>query len=419
MSAGAERVETLTGGAELARRARPPIGVLVILGALTAIGPFSIDMYLPGLPALATSLGASAASAQQTVAAYFLGIAFGQLLYGPLSDRFGRRGPLLAGTALYVAAALGCALAPSVAVLSGLRVLQAIGACAGLVIGRAVVRDRFPPQEVLHVFALMAVVVSLSPLIAPLVGGWLLLVTGWRELFLIQAGAGLLLGLAVYLRLVETRSEATAARARSESPLAAYAALLTEKRLTVFFLANACSAAALYVWIAGSADLVIRTYGFSAQHFGYVFGLNALGLMLGAQANARLARRVRPGVILRNATLFAFACALVLAVASFAGWGGMWGVLGPVFLVVTSMGFTQTNAQAEAINVDPRRSGSTSALLGSIGSFAGAGAAGLAGLFRDGTSRPMALAIAISLLLGVLAVTLLKRSSGPESRTAA
>ena len=392
--------------------------LLMLLGGLTALGPFSIDLYLPGLPSMAHELRASPAWAQQTVSAYFLGLAFGQLLHGPLSDRFGRRPPLLAGLALYALAAVGCATAPSVAVLCGWRVLQALGACAALVISRAAVRDLFSAREVLHVFALLTSVMSISPLVAPLVGGLLLTVTSWRVLFLFQAVAGLGLGVAVWLRLPESRSAATAAQARAEPPWGAYLALLRRPAVMFPLAIAACSGAVLYVWVAGSANLVMQVYHFPPQRFGLVFGANTIALVGATQLNALLARRYAPLRLLRFGVLGAVAAALLLAVCAHTGLGGMWGVFAGFFLLMASLGFSQTNASVAAINVDPTRSGSTAALIGAGVSLTGFAATALVGALGDGAARAMSEVIVAAVLVGWTVLAAWSASRGVDKDAA-
>jgi DHA1 family bicyclomycin/chloramphenicol resistance-like MFS transporter len=386
----------------LAQAATAPLGLVLVLGALISVGPLSIDMYLPGLPAIGRELGAGAASVQLTVAAFFIGIAAGQLVYGPVSDRLGRRWPMLFGIALYGLASVGCAMAQSIHWLIGLRVLQALGGCAGMVISRAVVRDRFKHHEVMHVLSMLMLVMGLAPILAPLVGGWLLAIGGWRSIFWIQAVFAAAVGAAVFFTLPESRSPATAALARGEHPFQSYLALLRRPRLTGYMLTGAFSGSALFVYVATSPDIVIGHFHVRPQDFGWVFGLNAFGFIGASQLNARLARRVRSDTILRYSTWGAFAAAIVLLFDAFTGFGGLWGFIAPVFVMMSSVGFTQPNATAGALGEDPTRAGTTSALLGSTNFGGGALLAGLAGLVRDGTARPMALVLTLSLALAVI-----------------
>ncbi len=388
----------------MARAAKPPLGLILLLGALTASGPLSIDMYLPALPAIGRSLHATPAAMQQTVAAFFIGMAAGQLVYGPLSDRIGRRPPLLFGLFLYAAASAGCALAPSESALIVLRVVQAVAGCAGMVIARAIVRDRFHYNEVLHIFSLLSLVMGLAPILAPLFGGWLLAAAGWRSIFAFQAVFGASAGVAALVLLPESRSQATAAHARGEHPLQSYLALLRQPRLVGFVLTGAFSGAALFTYIAASPDILIGMFHVPPSRFGLFFGANAIGLIGATQLNARLARRVPFEVILKWANLAVFGASLVLALDAVTGLGGLWGIMVPMFLIMASFGFNQSNATVGALGVDPLRTGSISSLFGGANFAAGAAAAAIAGALRDGTPRPMAFVIVCALACAVIAL---------------
>ncbi|MDP1962231.1 MAG: multidrug effflux MFS transporter, partial [Reyranella sp.] len=249
-----------------------PWGLVILLGALTAFAPMSIDMYLPALPAIGKALGGTPEATQGTLAVFLAGMAIGQFLYGPASDRYGRRAPILVGVAVYVAASIWCALTQSMEGLIFARFVQALGGCAGAVVARAVVRDQFDHTETARVLSLLTLVMGVAPIVAPLLGGWVMVIAGWRGIFWTLALFGCLVGLAVFLRLRESRSEETAAQARSETPLKAYGQLLRNRRLIGYALAGALNGAVLFTYISSSPALVIETYGFSPQAFGWVFG---------------------------------------------------------------------------------------------------------------------------------------------------
>jgi DHA1 family bicyclomycin/chloramphenicol resistance-like MFS transporter len=380
---------------------------VLILGSLTAFGPISTDMYLPALPSLAASLHATEAQGQWTLAAFFIGISIGQLVYGPMADRYGRRWPLLFGMGLFLAATLGCALSQSIDVLIFFRVIQAFGGCAGMVIARTVVRDRFAAEEVLHVFSLLMLVMGLAPILAPLFGGWVLLVADWRWIFGAQGIFALIVGLAVLFGLPESRSAETAAQARSENPIGSYLALLKQPAFVGYLVTGAASGAALFTYVSCSSDVVIGVFHISPQAFGWVFGGNAFGMIAATQANARLARRYPSDQIMGVANTVVLGISAVLLLDAATGFGGLWGVLVPLFFIMSALGFNQSNASAGAFNVDPRRAGATSALLGATSFGVGAGASAVAGLLRDGTAKPMGLVIFISLLVATLSYRVL------------
>ncbi len=393
-----------------------PVGLVILLGALTAFGPMSIDMYLPGLPAIAKGLHGSLAQAEQTLSAFFVGLAVGQLVYGPLSDRIGRRGPLLFGAALYVAASLACAFAPNLAALTALRFVQALGGCAGMVIARAVVRDRFEHHQVVQVLSLLLLVMGVAPILAPFLGGLVLTLASWRGLFLILTGFGVLAGLAVLIFLKESRTVEDRAHARGESPLRSYAALLTHPRLVGYLLTGSLAGAALFAYISTASALIIETYGVSPQMFGWVFGANAIGYIGAGQLNRGLVRRWGSDRVLGAALIAALVSGWAVLAGALTGFGGPAGVLAPLFCMMATMGLTQPNATAGALGCDPRRSGAISSLVGSGTFGVGALTAAAAGALPFAPPLRMGLVIALAMSAAMLAHRLLitRRPRSPK-----
>ncbi len=394
--------ETLAPPAALpaeAPRARTPWGMVVLLGSLTAFAALSIDMYLPALPAIGRAFHAATGAAQTTLSSFFAGLAIGQFFWGPASDRWGRRGPLFAGLILYVAASAACALAPTLTVLVVARFLQALGGCAGQVVARAIVRDRFDHRQSARILSQLMLVMGIAPILAPLAGGALLAIASWRAIFWVMVGFGVVIGVAIVFTLGESRSAETAAKARGEHPIAAYIALLRHKVLMGYTLAGAFNAAALFAYIAASPGLLIVTYHIPASAFGLVFGANAVGLIGMSQVNAHLLHRRSPEFILARARIGSILAAVVLAFDAYTGLGGMWGVLVPLFGVIASFGLVGANTQAAGMSADPLRAGSISALMGGASFGAGALISGLTAAFADGTARPMAAVILGSILV--------------------
>ncbi|WP_235927616.1 multidrug effflux MFS transporter [Sandarakinorhabdus rubra] len=374
----------------------------MLLGSLTAFGAVTIDLYLPALPAIARDYGVSAAAVQLTLSTFFVGMAVGQLFFGPLSDRIGRRPAILIGCAVYVVASLACALAPSIEALVIGRFFQALGCCAAMVTCRAIVRDRYDHRDSARIFSLLMLVLAIAPLLAPTLGGWISIAAGWHAVFIAFIIVGVGVALAVGWRLEESRSEATAAKARDSSILAAYWDLLKHRRLIGYLLVGAANGTTLFSYIAASPDLVVGTWGFSESQFGLVFAAIAVGIVGSSQVNRALLRHRSPDAILAIATLGA---ALAGAALLFAAIGDApLPVLFPLlFLALSSNGLIAANASAGALNVDPLRAGAISGLMGGINFGMGAAGSALGAALHDGTARPLSAIIAVALLIAAAA----------------
>jgi len=366
--------------------------LVLLLGSLSAFAPLSVDMYLPAFPAIGANFGTGAGAVQGTLAAFFAGFALGQVVVGPLADRFGRRPPLLWGLAIFVAASAGCALAPSIEWLVALRFLQAAAACAGMVVARAVVRDLFPPAEASAMMARLMLVTGVAPMLAPLFGGWLLLVADWQAIFWTLAALGALALLASATHLPETAGRG-ANSLRPGAVLAAYLAIGRDPRFWRPAFAGASAIGGMFAYIAASPFVLIAGFGVAPEHFGWFFGANAAALVAGAQLGPRLARRHGPAAVLRRATAALAAIAALLLAASLAG-AGLWPVAALLLAYLGALGLVLPNSSALAMAPFGHAAGSASALLGLIqfglGGFiaAGLGAAGATAVW------PMALAMA-------------------------
>jgi DHA1 family bicyclomycin/chloramphenicol resistance-like MFS transporter len=365
---------------------------------MSAFPPVTTDIYLPALPELTQSLRGTITAGQITLAVYFVGLGFGQLFYGPWSDRIGRRPTMLTGAVIYLAASIGCAIATTMDQMITLRFLQAVGACSGVVISTAVVRDRFDQQESARIFSMLLTLRGVGPIVAPIAGGVIVTWLGWRAIFWAVTLFGITLGLSVFFGLQESRTEAVAARARSESPLAAYLAALKNTRILGYMLTSGLNFSCMFAWIAAAPYLVISLYKVPALYFGWIFGANAAGFMIAAQINRRLLKSYRSDDILPRGAVGAALAAAVLLVDALTGWGGALGIFVPLFGVVASLGFVSTNAMAGGMAVDPSRAGVVSALFGAS-QFS---VAGLTTVAAAVLSRRPAVAMAIVIMICAL-----------------
>ena len=394
--------DTTAPAPRLGERAR----VVLILGALSAFGPLSIDMYLPGLPELGRSLDAPAWAVQLTLTACLAGLALGQIVAGPLSDRFGRRGPLLVGVAAYAVASLLCALAPSVAVLVVLRFAQGIAGAAGIVIARAIVRDMHSGVAAARFFSLLMLVNGLAPILAPVIGGQILTVTSWRGVFLVLTAIGALLFAATATGLHETLAPEKRHPGGVGETLHTFGRLLADRTFLGHALACGLAFGAMFAYISGSPFVLQDIYGASPQLFSVMFACNALGLVAASQANRALLLRFEPLSILRAALSVQALGAVALLVVVASG-GGVWGIVALLFVVVASLGLVFPNATALALADHPRVAGSASGLLGVLQFIVGAAAAPLVGVAGTATALPMALTIAVLGVGGVVSATAL------------
>lgn len=388
--------------------------IILILGALTAFGPLAIDFYLPGFPAMAAAFGTDEKHVQLTLASYFLGLSIGQLIYGPLADRFGRRVPLLCGVALFTLASLACAYAPTLDWLVAARFIQALGGCAGMVIARAVVSDKCDAVGSAKVFSQLMLVMGLAPILAPMLGGVMVNLYGWQSIFLALTLFSAACAVAVAVGLPESLP-AGMPRQPLSGALRQYGRLLGDRVFLGHALTGGISIAGMFAYIAGSPFVFIKLYGVPAEHFGWLFGTNAAGFILVAQINARLLSRRGPAYLLARFVWVYLAAGLSLLAVSSLKTVELWPLLIPLFVCIASLGCIIPNASACAMSGQGARAGSASALLGCLQFSVAAGAAFLVGLLHDGSAMPMAMVIT---LCGVLAVTIALLTRRQEKRRA-
>jgi DHA1 family bicyclomycin/chloramphenicol resistance-like MFS transporter len=377
------------------------VRLVVVLGSVNAIGPLSIDMYLPAFPEIADGLETSAAQVQLTLTACVAGLALGQLVVGPLSDRLGRRMPLIAAMAVYAVASVCCALAPSALVLMGLRFVQGLAGAGGVVIARAVVRDLHSGAAAVRLFSSLLLVTGLAPILAPLAGAQILGVTSWRGIFVVLAVLSALLAALVAFGLRETLAPERRIHDGLGRTLATMRGLLADRWFLGHALAGGLGFGALFAYIAGSSFVLQGIYGVSPQRYSVLFAVNGLGLIGGSQVNARLVGRYGPARLLRAGLLTIAASAGTLLAVVVAGGLGVWAVLVPMFVIVSSLSFVLPNSTALALADHAEVAGTASALLGVCQFLIGALVAPLVGAGGTGSAVPMA-AVMTAAALGAL-----------------
>ncbi len=383
----------MSGPSRPAGRSRASLAV--VLGALSAFGPISVDMYLPAFPSIARHFDTSIENVQLTLATFMIGMAAGQFVYGSLSDRYGRRRPLIAGAALYAAASLGCALAPSVGALAALRFVQALGACAGMVVTRAIVRDLFQGAEAARFYSLLVLVFGVSPIVAPLIGSQILALAGWQAIFLTLVGFGLVCLLGC-LWLPETLPVERRRRGGLGELAGTYGRLIVDRRFNAYAFSSAFCFGVMLAYLVGSPAVLIDQYDVSPQTFGLIFGANALGLVAASQLTGRLLKRYRLGAVLRGAVLIQLVAGITVLAVALSGAGGLAGLLPPLFVLVSCFGIIMPTATALALTPFPGLAGSAAALLGAIGSTVGAACGVLVGALDLSAVLAMATVIAAS-----------------------
>ncbi len=383
-----------------ATTARRRIETIVILGALTGFTPLAIDMYLPALPTIGRDLGADAAAAQSTLAAFFIAFAAGQALYGPLSDHFGRKGPLYVGMGLFALASVGCAVASDIAWLTAFRALQGLGACAGGVIARAMVRDLYESHEVARTLSALMLVGSLAPMVAPLLGGFLLIRLGWPSIFwLLSALATLSLAM-LWLRLPESRPAVDGRKFRLADVAIDYWRVLADRRFLGYALSGGISSAAMFAYISASPFVFIGHFGIAPDSFGWIFGASALAMAVAAQINARLLHRVSTERLLLAAGAVQATAGLVL-LGTAAGGASLLGVLLPLIAFLACNGFIIPNTTALAMAPFAANAGIASAVLGTLQFAIAAAASGVAGLIHSEDATALGALVAGCGVLGL------------------
>lgn len=390
----------------VARAAQRRTGLLVtlLLGGLTAVPPLSMDMYLPALPEVTRSLHTSAATAQLTLTACLTGMALGQLVVGPMSDKWGRRRPLLGGLLVYIVATAICAFAPTAELLIGFRLVQGLAGAAGIVIARAVVRDLYDGVEMARFFSTLMLISGVAPVIAPVVGGQVLRFTDWRGIFAVLTVVGIALTAVVWRRLPETLAPDNRHSGGTVEALRTMKSLLADRVFTGYMVAGSFAFAALFAYVSASPFVIQEIYGASPQTFSLLFGVNSIGLIAVGQINGKiLVGRVSLDKVLAfglSAIVLA-AAALLLMTSGVFGDVGLFPVAAGLFVLMSAMGLAMPNTNALALMRTPHAAGSASALLGTGSFLVGAIASPLVGIAGEATAVPMAV---VQLVCGLAAI---------------
>lgn len=386
------------------------VQLVVVLGALIALGPLTIDMYLPAFPALSAELDASDSATQLTLTGMLGGLAFGQLVIGPLSDAFGRRRPLVAGLVTHAVASVLAALAPSIYLLASVRVLQGFAGAAISVVAMAIVRDLFSGYAVARLMSRLMLVIGLAPILAPSIGGLILEWTSWRGIFGVLAGTALVLTIVALVGVRETLPAERRRPASLRATLSTYRSLVRDTSFVALVVIGGLMMSAMFAYVSGSSFVLQDGYGLDELAFGLVFGANAAGLTISSQLNPLLIRTFGVVNVLTGAMLVGAVAASALVVAGLTGAGGLFGVLVPLGVVVASVGLSLPNTPALALTRHGEAAGTAAAVLGAVQFGIGALVAPLVGIFGSTSAAPMgAIMVAVTLAASALMFGVVRR----------
>ena len=363
--------------------------LILILGLLTAIGPFSIDMYLPAFPDIAKNLHTTVAQVTLSLSSFFIGISAGQLLYGPLLERFGRKKPLYIGLCIYLVASLGCSMAASVNALIILRLLQALGGCVGMVAARAMVRDLFEVKENAKIFSMLMLVVAVSPIIAPTLGGYITSVLGWRFVFVMLIIVVLIILTGIYFLLPESKKPDPNFSLKPLPIINNFAGVIRHPQFYTYALTAAISSAGLYAYIGGSPYVFMEIYKVNEKQYGWIFALIAMGLIGASQINSVLLKNYTSEQIIKVALCCQSVIGATLVLITFFGWNDLFITIFLIFIFLCCQGFVFPNASALSLASFGHNAGSASALMGAIQMGIGACTSALVSVLQNHTALPM------------------------------
>ncbi|MDB5017859.1 MAG: Bcr/CflA family drug resistance efflux transporter [Mucilaginibacter sp.] len=382
---------------------------VLILGALTAIGPFSIDMYLPGFPAIAKSLHTTTAEVSLSLSGFFIGISVGQLLYGPLLDRFGRKNPLYVGLVLYILASLGCFFVTSIEMLIALRFIQAVGSCAAGVASMAMVRDIFPVKDNAKIFALLILILGVSPMIAPTVGGYVTAVFGWQLIFIILAVIATLITIAVIFFLPESYQPDPTHSLKPKPIINSFWSVMKHPQFFTYAICGAVGFSGLFAYLAASPFVFMDVFGISSKVYGWIFALLSVGFIGSSQVNGMLTRRYKSEEIV-NVTLPAMVViSLIFLTGSILGWFGLYSTIIMIFAFLCCVGITYPNTSALSLAPFSKNAGTAAALMGALQMAVGTLVSVLVSQFKSRSSIPMAGLMAAAAVLAFMILLIGKR----------
>ncbi|UYM06680.1 multidrug effflux MFS transporter [Solicola gregarius] len=397
--------------APIAPTGRAYVQLVIVLGALIGLGPLTIDMYLPALPALQDDLGVTESATQLTLTGMLAGLAVGQLIIGPISDSVGRRRPLLIGISVHVLASVLCLLAPGIVTLTAARVIQGFAGAALGVSAMATVRDLFSGVAAARVLSRLMLVMGAAPVLAPTLGGLVLEWTNWRGIFAVLGAAGVVLVTVAFFGLKETLPVSRRRSLRLRSTLRTYGTLLRDVPFVALILVAGTMMSAMFAYVSGSSFVLQDVYGLSERAFAIVFGVNALGIIVFTQLNPVLLKRYAPQQILGVATVLAAASAAVLVTAAITEVGGLATILPPLAMIIASCGLALPNTPALALSRHGEAAGTAAAMLGCVQFGIGAVVAPLVGAFANGTAVPMAMVmLVVTSTAAVIVHTVVRRA---------
>lgn len=384
--------------------------LILILGSLTALGPFSIDMYLPGFAGIAKDLNTTVANVAMTLSSYFIGISAGQLLYGPLLDRYGRKKPLFIGLLVYIAASLGCVFVKDIDTFIGLRFIQAIGSCAATVASVSMVRDLFPVRDIPKVFSLLMLVVGISPMLAPTVGGYVTDAYGWHMVFFILMCIGIVILLAAQFGLPNSYTPDTSISLKPKPILLNFATVLKEPQFYTYAFTGSIAFSGLFTYVAASPILFMDIFKVDAKTYGWIFAFMSLSFILASQLNSVLLKWFSSEKMIFGALVTQTVVVITFLISAIYGLLGMYETIGMLFLFLACLGISNPNTAGLTLAAFTRNAGSASALMGAIQLGLGAFASFAVGVFVKESMVPMVIIMTISTITALIVLIIGKRT---------